>query len=60
MASLQPANSPIYISIALLIAGTVCTARFIVSDHTQKEVYYGFFAGVASQLLAIWADKILP
>lgn len=60
LASLQPANSTIYIAIALLIAGTVCTARFIVSDHTQNEVYLGFFAGIASQLIAMWADKILP
>lgn len=56
----QPANATISISIALLIAGAVCTARFIVSDHTQREIYFGFFAGIASQLIAVWADKILP
>lgn len=41
-----------YLSLALLIAGIVCTARMIVSDHTPKEIYYGFFIGVFSQLAA--------
>jgi hypothetical protein len=40
------------IAIALLIAGLVCTARFIVSDHTQQEVYAGFFMGLACQFAA--------
>jgi hypothetical protein len=44
----------IYISAALLITGLVCTSRFIVSDHTKKEVYGGLFAGVISQLIASW------
>ena len=44
----------IYISAALLIAGVVCTARFIVSDHTQKEVYAGLLVGIVSQLIARW------
>lgn len=44
----------IYIPVALLITGLVCTSRFIVSDHTQLEVYGGFFAGILSQLLANW------
>lgn len=60
IASVQPANAPIYTSVAILIAGAVCTARFIVSDHTRNEVYLGFFAGIVSQILAIWSDKILP
>jgi hypothetical protein len=45
-------SSGIYISIALLIAGLVCTARLIASDHTQKEVYMGLLAGIISQLIA--------
>ena len=45
-------NSGIYLSISLLIAGLVCTSRFIVSDHTQAEVYGGLMLGIASQLVA--------
>jgi hypothetical protein len=45
----------LYISGALLITGLVCTARFVVSDHTPKEVYGGLFIGILSQLIAHWA-----
>ena len=45
----------LFVSVALLITGLVCTARFIVSDHTQKEVYIGLLVGVLSQLIAYWA-----
>lgn len=48
----QPTGFGVYISVALLAAGLVCTARFIVSDHTQKEVYIGLLIGFASQLIA--------
>lgn len=41
-----------YLSMAILIAGIVCTARMIVSDHRPKEIYVGFFIGVFSQLAA--------
>jgi hypothetical protein len=44
----------VYFSISIIIAGAVCTSRFIVSDHTQREIYLGFFAGVFCQLLAMW------
>jgi hypothetical protein len=50
----------LYLSVAVLIGGIVCTSRLIVSDHTSKEVYTGLLLGAASQLLAIWADGILP
>mgnify|MGYP003498121381 CR=1 FL=1 len=40
------------LSIGLLIAGMVCTSRMIVSDHTQKEIYYGFVLGFTSQIIA--------
>ena len=46
----------VYFSIALLITGLVCTARFIVSDHTQGEVYMGLVAGALCQLIAIWVQ----
>ena len=42
----------IYIAIALFVSGVVCTARMIASDHTEKEIYFGFFTGVVSQLIS--------
>ncbi len=41
-----------YLSIAVLLSGLVCTARLIVSDHSPKEIYYGFLIGIFSQLAA--------
>jgi len=38
--------------IALLIAGLVCTARLIVSDHQPKEIYSGLLLGAACQFIA--------
>ena len=52
----QNINFGLYISVSFLIAGLVCTARFIISDHTQKEVYGGVLAGVVSQLIANWVS----
>ena len=40
------------LSITVLIAGIVCTSRLIVSDHSPKEIYYGFLVGVFSQVAA--------
>jgi hypothetical protein len=51
LAFTQPLNFGIYISVALFIAGTVCTSRFIVSDHVPIEVYGGLAVGIISQLL---------
>jgi hypothetical protein len=45
-----------YFSLAVLVAGVVCTARFIVSDHTQAQIYGGLFAGALCQLIAIWVQ----
>lgn len=39
------------LSAALLIAGLVCTARLIVSDHTSKEIYTGLLIGFICQLI---------
>jgi hypothetical protein len=39
---------------ALLIAGIVCTARFLVSDHTQKDIYTGLALGLFAQLVSSW------
>ena len=48
----QELNFGVYVSFALLIAGLVCSSRFIISDHTQKEVYGGLAVGIASMLIA--------
>lgn len=48
----QGLNFGIYTSIALFIAGLVGTSRFIVSDHTIKEVYSGYATGIISMLIA--------
>ena len=42
----------LYLSIGVLIAGVVCTSRLIVSDHSQREIYYGLLIGIFSQLAA--------
>ena len=41
-----------YLSIALLIAGIVCTARLLNSDHRPFEVYAGLFLGALAQTMA--------
>ncbi len=42
------------ISITTLIAGLVCTARLIVSDHHPFEVYSGVIIAVLTQFIACW------
>ena len=42
----------LYISIAVFIAGLVCTARLIHSNHTTKEIYTGLAIGAVAQLIA--------
>ncbi len=56
----QTGSYTFFLSAAFLLAGLVCTARFIVSDHTPQEIYGGLLLGIVSMLLAIWADGILP
>jgi hypothetical protein len=56
----QSINFGVYLSIAFLITGLVCTARFIVSDHTAREIYTGLLVGGFSGLIAIWVGGILP
>ena len=50
----QDVSFTVYISIALLITGIVCTSRMIVSDHTAQEIYTGLFIGIISQVIAYW------
>ena len=42
----------LYIAIAFLIAGITATSRLIDSNHTEKEIYFGFFAGILAQVAA--------
>jgi len=48
------ASFGIYLSVALLITGLVCTSRLINSDHNPFEVYLGLISGIISQVLAYW------
>ncbi len=48
LAFTQTLNFGVYLSIAVFIAGLVCTARFIVSDHTPAEIYGGLVLGALS------------
>lgn len=41
-----------YIAVAFLIAGLTATARLIDSNHTEKEVYFGFFVGMLAEVVA--------
>jgi hypothetical protein len=50
-------DSGIYICAPLLITGLVCTARLIVSDHTNKEIYTGLFIGIIAMLLAKFSSN---
>jgi hypothetical protein len=59
LAFTQDLHFSVYLSIALLIAGMVCTARFIVSDHTPQEVYGGLAVGVVSMLAGVQLEKWL-
>ncbi len=36
-----------------LITGLVCTARFLLNIHTNREVYAGLFIGALCQLIAV-------
>jgi hypothetical protein len=44
--------SGLYLSTAILVAGIVCTARLICSDHTPFQVWSGLFTGFLSQWIA--------
>jgi hypothetical protein len=44
------------IALVLLITGIVCTARLLVSNHTQKDIYAGLAVGFISQLVAWWVS----
>lgn len=46
--------SALPLTVALLIAGFVCTSRLIVSNHKPAEIYLGFITGLACQFIGWW------
>ena len=44
-------NMGIDIAAATMITGIVCTARLLLCDHTNKEIYSGLFIGAVCQLI---------
>lgn len=44
-------GSGLYLSLAFLLAGIVCSARFIVSDHSSFEIYSGLAVGLLGQYI---------
>lgn len=52
MAFIQQLNFGLWLAIIFLLTGLVCTARFIVSDHTAQEVYGGLVVGAVSMIIA--------
>lgn len=48
----QSLHFAVYLSIAFIMAGLVCTARLLSGSHNSFQVYSGFLAGVAAQLIA--------
>lgn len=44
--------SGLYLSTAILIGGLICTARMLVSDHRQRDIYAGVLVGVAAEWIA--------
>ena len=45
-------TSGIYLSLAIFIAGLVCTSRLILSEHNGFEIYSGLFVGILTQWAA--------
>ncbi|HYH16858.1 MAG TPA: hypothetical protein VD794_16615 [Flavisolibacter sp.] len=48
---LTDAHLGVFISVALFVAGIVCTSRMINSDHNPLEVYLGLFLGIIAQVI---------
>ncbi|HMH24348.1 MAG TPA: hypothetical protein VK563_21350 [Puia sp.] len=46
--------SGLYLSLAVLVTGIVCTSRLIGSDHTRFEVWSGLFVGILAQWMGWW------
>lgn len=48
------AISALPLTVALLVAGFVCTSRLIASNHRPVEIYLGFIAGLVCQFIGWW------
>jgi hypothetical protein len=48
----DPYASGLYLSVVVLIAGAVCTARLIVSNHNYFQIVTGLLIGALAQLVA--------
>lgn len=53
LAMIDPSGAGLYISVAIIITGLVCSARFIASDHRPKEIYGGLLAGPIALAIAV-------
>jgi len=53
LAMTDASGAGLYISIALIIAGLICLARFIAGHHTPKEIYGGLLAGPIALIVAL-------
>lgn len=47
-----PMGFGLYLSIAFLIGGAVCTSRLILNDHNPAEIYWGIATGAMAVMLA--------
>jgi hypothetical protein len=59
MAFDQSTGWGLYVVITLLITGLVLTSRFIISNHSSKEIYGGLLAGIAALIVAALTRGIL-
>jgi hypothetical protein len=48
----DPYASGLYLSVAILITGIVCTSRLIVSDHSPFDILSGLLVGIFAQWIA--------
>jgi hypothetical protein len=55
----QPIGFGLYIAATLLITGLVLTSRFMISNHSSREIYGGLFIGIASLVVAAFTRGIL-
>jgi len=42
------------ISLFIIVAGITCSARLVLDEHSNKEVYAGLFAGIVCQVIAYY------
>lgn len=40
------------LALAFILAGLVCTARLLVSSHSERDIYMGIVVGIAAQIIA--------